>query len=42
VGRAGPMDAFAQFVRGLHADPRVRFARCIDVARELADTTHNR
>jgi peptidoglycan-N-acetylglucosamine deacetylase len=37
VGRAGPMDAFAAFVQELRCEPRVRFARCIDVARDLAD-----
>ena len=33
IARAGSMRTFAEFVRELRGDPRVRFARCIDVAR---------
>jgi peptidoglycan-N-acetylglucosamine deacetylase len=35
VGRAGPMAALATLVRDLREDPRVDFARCVDVAREI-------
>ncbi len=33
IGRAGPMAAFTDFVRELRDEGRVRFARCIDLAR---------
>lgn len=39
VGRAGPMEAFAAFVRELRGDPRVEFARCIDIARSVDAAT---
>jgi peptidoglycan/xylan/chitin deacetylase (PgdA/CDA1 family) len=39
TGRAGPMEVFAAFVREMRDDPRVRFGRCIDIAREAEPGT---
>jgi peptidoglycan-N-acetylglucosamine deacetylase len=39
IGRAGPLKVFAEFLRELKQDPRLRFSRCIDLATELTTGT---
>jgi peptidoglycan/xylan/chitin deacetylase (PgdA/CDA1 family) len=36
TGRAGPCEAFAEFVTELRDDPQVRLVRCIDLARQIS------